>query len=656
MKKTNRILSLLFTLVLSLSYAAGCTTEGTSSSAPSSEDAETSVEKTWEKSGYQLVNNGNSEYVVVLPASPTSNEYTAAEELKYFLKEATGAELSVVKESDYAISDKSAVICIGETNYADKKGVKTDGTLDRSGYIMKTIDNQLFIRSDGDGLGCVYGVYDLLESSIGYRYYYTDEIYFEETDTVELYEYDEVVDPDFDFRTMSTWNAFLHTNEDYMRRMRTFRRDYNWGWTGEVHIQTRKGGIIPKDEWYDLHKFGTVTEDGQPDHWFSKTGDQLCWMAGEEMYQEAAKDIFERITMEPDKTYFPVSQADTLMFCDCDRCLQAKADWAYNDAGLQLYFLNRVASYVNEWVERDFPGREVRLITLAYYATEEPPVKQDANGKWVAYDERFENIASNIDFYFAPIYTDYSKPLESVENEDVYSNLVKWEDYLEGKENRFLLYTYDTNFHYFFYNFNNFDTFTMQLQTYAEHGVDYVHSQGANGTNQPCFQELRYFVESQILWDTSKNYDELANEFIEHFYKDAAKEIREYYDFTRMRYEQAEVLLNKTFTTIYANIGDKDIWTEGAVNAMDDIFTRAYQKIAHYQTEDPAMYTKLYNRIKELELTVIYTKLKNYSTNYTQAELNLLVDDFNYYVMKFDINCIKEGGVATVGLFDNLKK
>ncbi len=672
MKKFNRILALVFSALFTLSCFAGCKKNKEESSSESQsesvkESQSESVftppvesESSYEKSGHTIINNGVSEYVIVVPAEPKANEYTAAEELQYFIKLSTKATMQIVTEAEYSVKQDSAVICIGDTAFADQKGVKTDGGLDSSGYVMKTVGNQLFIRSDGDGLGCVYAVYDLLESSIGYRYYYTDEIYYEEKSTVELYKYDLVVDPDYDFRAMSTWNAFLYSNPTYMRRMRTNKMNEGWAWSGEMHQQLREGGVIPKSsEGYNKHRYGTTkTVDGVevPDHWVSETGDQLCWTAGEEMYEQAAKDIFERIKSEPTKVYFGVGQADTTLYCSCERCKAAMADWALNDAGLQIHFINRVSSYVNEWVERDFPGREIRLVIFAYYSTETPPVKKDENGKWVPYSDKVTLTADNVDIYFAPIYTDYSKPLTAVENQDEYNNLVMWSDYLEGRENQFLLYTYDTNFHYFFYNFNNFDTFASQIRTYSEFGVDYVHSQGANNTNQPCFQEMRYFVESQILWDNSKNYDELVNEFMGAFYKDAASEIREYYDLIRMRYEQATVLNGKQFTSIYANIGDKTIWTEGVVDAIDDIFERAYQKIEHYQFNNPAMYVKLRDRIKELELTNTYTKLSYYSSNYTQSEINALVDEFSYYVLKFDINMVKENGNSTTGLFDYLKK
>lgn len=651
MKNNIKITAFILACAIGFSVFYGC------ASCKKNEDTTIDDKPRYEESGYTLVNNGLSEYVIVLPESPNTNEYTASDELVYFLEEATGAKLSVKTEKTYTPTDNAAIISIGNTAIAKKVGVKTDGTLGNSGYIMKTVGNQLYIISDGNSLGCIYAVYDLLESTVGYRYYYTDEIYYETKSTVSLFQYDITADPSFDFRAISTWNSFLYTHEDYMRRTRTQRKDENWIMAGEMHMQTNY--ILPKSEWLSTHKYGTTkVENGETiaDHWYSKTADQLCWTAGEEMYKEAANDIIELIEKDPTKTYFGVGQADSLLFCDCERCEKAKADWALNDAGLQMYFINRVAYYVNTWVAENCPERNIRLVIFAYYATEEPAVKKDENGKWVAYSEKTSFVYDNIDIYFAPIGTDYSKSLTAVENEDVYQNLQKWSDLLDGRKNTFMLYTYDTNFHYYFYNFNNFDTFGIQALEYSAAGVDYIHSQGANNTNQPTFQEMRYFVESQMLWDTSRNYDELVNEFMEHFYKDAKEEIREYYDLTRMRYEQAIVLDGRNITTIYSSIGEKTIWTEGVVGAFDNIFERAYAKIEHYKTENSAMYEKLYNRIKELELTVIYTKLANYTNNYTQAEINSLVEEFNRYVAKFDINLVRENGSSTLGLFDSYKK
>ena len=650
-KKIFKICSVALALV-TLFAVSGCKDKEESTQS-STEEVEV-----LEKSGYKLVNGGISEYRILLAENSLENELVAAQELQNFLYEATGATLPILYGDN--VADNAPIISIGQTERADAASLSVEGLdLDRSGYLMKTVGNSLYIIADEqfEGLGCVYAVYDMLEDCIDYRYYHSDEIHFNQKQSVELYKYDDVITPTFDFR--STWYPSLN-DEEHRRRLRYFQFNEEYGW--KAHTQTDV--IVDKKDYLADHAFGATkaveNADGSimevPDHWFSnKAAQQLCWTAGEELEYVAASDLYNNIKANPDKLYFQMGQADNTGFCSCERCEKAKAEWAMNDAGLQINFANNVTKLINEWVKRDYPeGRDVRIVLFAYMGTNVPPVVEKAEGQWVAFSEKVKPI-SNIYFEYAPIYTNYSYTLEDVENEDTYKDLLKWNDFL-GEKGRLMLWTYETNFHHFLYQFNNFATFREQLATYAENNVDYIFSQGAALTNQPCFQEMRLFVESQLMWDINKNYTELVNEFMYAFYKDAAPEMLEYYNLIKMRYEQMEALFGYEFSTIYSDIGSKQIWTAGVVDAISGIFERAYAKIEHYKTENPEMYTKLYERMKEIELTLIYTKLRYYRGDYSQEVINQMVDDFNYYSSKFDINRVQENGAATQGMFDAYKK
>ena len=650
-KKGLKICSLVLALV-TLFAVSGCK-DTQQDSQPSTEEVQV-----LEKSGYKLVNGGISEYRILLAEKSLKNELVAAQELQTFLYQSTGATLPILYGDD--VAENAPIISIGQTERADAASLSVDGLeLNRSGYLMKTVGNSLYIIADEqfEGLGCVYAVYDLLEDCIDYRYYHSDEIRVAEKQNVELYKYDDVVTPTFDFR--STWYPSLN-EEEHRRRLRFFQFNEEYGW--KAHTQT--GVIVNKNIYFADHAFGVTktveNEDGSttevPDHWFSNmAAQQLCWTAGEEMEYVAASDLYNNIVNNPDKLYFQIGQADNTGYCTCERCEKAKAEWAMNDAGLQINFANNVTKLINQWVARDYPeGRDVRIVLFAYMGTNIPPVVKNAEGKWVAFSEKVKPI-SNVYFEYAPIFTNYSYTLEDVENVDTYTDLLKWNDFL-GEKGRLMLWTYETNFHHFLYQFNNFATFREQLATYAENNVDYIFSQGAALTNQPCFQEMRLFVESQLMWDINKNYAELVNEFMYAFYKDAAPEMLEYYNLIKMRYEQMEILYGHEFSTIYSDIGSKQIWTPGVVNAISGIFERAYAKIEHYKTEDPAMYTKLYERMKEVEITLMYTKLSFYHGDYSQETINQLVDDFNYYTSKFGILVVKENGATLQGMFDAYKK
>ena len=105
------------------------------------------------KSGHMLAVGGNTEYVILLPESNTSNEYLAANELSDIIFAATGARLEVVNEGKYEVVDGAPLISIGNTKLAEECNVRTDNTdLLRSGYFVKTVENRLFVMSDGDGI------------------------------------------------------------------------------------------------------------------------------------------------------------------------------------------------------------------------------------------------------------------------------------------------------------------------------------------------------------------------------------------------------------------------------------------------------------------------------------------------------------------------
>ena len=609
-----------------------------------------------EKTGYQLVQSGISEYVILLAADAQANEALAAQELQTVLYASTGARLGIVYENEYNVDSDTPLISIGETALAAQAGIlKGDENLKRSGYVIKTAGNRLFIAADGNALGCVYAVYDVLEDTVGYRYYYTDEIYYETKADVALYKYDDLVKPTFDFR--STWYPSLTNDEDYRRHLRYFMFNEEYGF--KAHQQTLT--VVNYDTHKAAHGWGAtkVNQNGEevPDHWFSNNGEeQLCWTAGEEMEKQAAQDIYNNIQANPDKLYFQIGQADNTKFCTCSRCLAAIDEWAYNNAGLQINWANHVVELVDQWVQRDYPeGRDVRIVVFAYMGTEVPPVVKNGSGAWVPYSDKVRPH-EKLYFEYAPIFTDYSKPLEHEDNADTYNNLVEWNALLT-EEGRMSVWTYETNFSNYMYNFNNFHTFQTQMRTYAENGIDNMFSQGAGLTNQPCFQAMRLFVESQLMWDISKNYASLVQEFMAAFYKDAAAEMKEYYDLIRMRYEQARLTYNSDFSSIYSDIGSREIWSDSVVDAISRLFERAYEKIAHYKTQDPAMHQKLYDRIKELEVSLLYTKLSYYRANYSQSELNAYIDDFNYYTAKCGITLVREHAeFTTTGMFDEYKQ
>lgn len=559
-----------------------------------------------EATDFKLVDNGSSSYKIVLPKEATEFTQFAAEELQYFMKEATGAELAVVSEDEASNAD--AIISIGATSVANAGGVTVaaEDELGVSGYKIKTVDDDIYILGDikADSEGVLYGVYDFLLDAIDLKVYASDEIAFTESENVPIYAYDNIVKPSFDERSLSYYD--LRMDHTYMRRMRFFDFYSTEKWALFGHSQVSQ--ILP------------FTEEHA--EWYCPGGGQLCWAAGDEMEKAFAANLIEKIKENTTATYFMLGQEDTTNLCSCDKCLAGTSDDMYgNYTGLQVAFLNDVIEIVEEWREQNQPDREIRYVCFSYQVSLLPPVKEDADGNFTPYHEDCVP-ADELYVLFAPIEADFSEKLNSPENKRTYNALLGWE-YLIG--DRLLVYEYDTNFKAYFMNFNNFEVVQEHYQEYIDHGVKLMYSQGPVNTYIPSFTEMRIFVESQLMWDNTKDYNDLVNEFMAVYFKDAAPAMRDYYDFIRQNY-----LEGRNTGQIYAFLDQPQYYTFEDMQEMEGYIEDALKAIEPLRNTDNELFSTLYYRIKKESMSVLWLKLKTFSLYYEEDELHKTALEFYY--------------------------
>ena len=110
MKNLTKVISLLLCAVMLFALA-------------SCNQNDTPTNNKLDKTAYNLVQSGVSEYKIVVAATATDNERFAANELSNFLNLATGAELEIVTDEEYTSSD--AIISIGNTKQAQSANERT---------------------------------------------------------------------------------------------------------------------------------------------------------------------------------------------------------------------------------------------------------------------------------------------------------------------------------------------------------------------------------------------------------------------------------------------------------------------------------------------------------------------------------------------------
>lgn len=601
-----------------------------------------------------LVQQGASNYVLVLPNYALKYETFAAEELAYFVEQATGCRLETVTET--TVPEGKKYISLGKTNqfmaaFPEETLAEVDGTM--SSYLIASKDDNIYIAGSDDhrGQAVLWGVYDILSDLIGYTYYHNDEIYYAESADVNLWQYERnVVVPSFDMRTHSTNYIYAFPNDTHGTRLRyiNFSRGLEWDPMTIGHSQVYIF-LAPRDQDQNGVRYG----DSHPE-WFldptapgvAKNENQLCWTAGgdpeslDEMQTVIAEKMLNFVQMDSEATFFMLGQQDTEYVCQCAGCTKALNEWGGSACGLQIDFVNGVIEKTEAMLAQQAPGREVLYAVYAYKPTETPPVKTDENGNYVPYSDRIIPH-EKLRVFFAPVRLNFGFPFDSPHNADAYKNLLGWDAVCTDEQ--LMVYTYDLNIHQYFVNFFNLGTIASHMQDYEKAGVSYLLSQGVSDSNAPCFDELRSYCISRLMWDTSLNTQELAADFIDHYYKDAADAMQTLFDmiveqnawFLAVEDPGSGVATGLTYNTT--------CYPRAFVEKMDAQIFAAMDAIAHLESTDAEQYALLKARIMKEYLSNIYLKMVLYKDFYTESEINEMEEIWNTYTQYWNLKCGGEG-------------
>lgn len=584
-----------------------------------------------------FVKNNFSEYKIVIPSRQMERVQMAANEIQSFISEAADCFIPVINETEVKRTDK--IISLGPTTQFNETFEDFDLSplnLTISSFFMSTRDNNIYIYSNptDNGHGVLYGAYQMLEDMIDYKFYMQDEIYYKEVNDINLLQYNDwFTKPSFDGRAIGNYtNSFDNTICNRYRLFNQYRGD-EWA---DLYGHSQMGKFVKPNDPDPKNPSQTLVKSHRD--WFMSNMAQLCWSAGEELERYVADRFIYFIQKYPKATYFMFGQEDNKYSCDCDRCLAKQENECLNAAGLQVAFMNNVINLVEQWIAENDPTREIKYVVFGYYATKEPPVVLNAQGQYVPYTNSVIPHKKLYIFY-APIECNFAVPLNSPINKELYDILQGWNAITKNT----MMYLYDVNFHDYFINFNNFSTAKEMYQTCQDNGVAYMYTQGAMDSYVSGLDDMRNYVESNLMWDLSKDYDTLARDFMDHFYKDGSDDMWEYYTLYKDAYARY-MAANVGQGGIYGHVTNGELFPYALVRRFDKCIHDAMTKISDYEFTNPALYKTLKDRIMKEYLLVIYLKIVLWKDNYTESERREMKEIFQYYTSYYNITRLCEGG------------
>lgn len=601
--------------------------------APSTEQGKPDV------TGTNIVENGTSEYQIVIPEESDNATDFAATDLAEFIRLSTGVNLPIVSDSGLSYNESSKYISLGQTTLLEQAGVTiTKEQLGESGYIIKTIGNSLFIAgiTAPTFQGTTCGIYDFLYDAIGWKYYAADEIVYEKTDTIPLYALDKEVRPSIDIRCLAMHSIMSDRIANYRLRLISNNGDV---WSTFTH--TLITVYLPVDKYAEAH----------PD-WYVGGNQQLC-LTNEEMIQELILRVEEMLDKDPNTTKVMLGHEDNNTVCQCDNCMAVAAKYGNVYSGVELELTIKVAEAVDKWAEANYPGRKISYAFFAYGPTINAPVTYDEATDTFTANCPDTVIPDNVGVLIAPIAMNFSKAPQDPENQAAYIQMRAW-NYLFGGKN-IAVWNYALNAYSYFFNFNNFGVAKDYYAFYEEIGTNYIYDQGYYDSNICTFEDLRTYVQSQLMWDASQSYEDLAYDFMEHYYGPASDAIKDYYNSVRAHYHYLEQN-NAASGTVFFLLDDKNIWPIGVVNDFLSCFDDAFTALEPLKETDPDRYQVLYSRVQKERLSPIYMMLSYYIDQLSDEEKNGYIEDFEIYTKMFGIQSARENSFGLQSLIDGWKK
>jgi len=442
-----------------------------------------------------IAQDGTAKAVIVVAEDAPEPVQHAAAELADFLRQISGATFAISHTLD---ADKSRLLVGAQAAKLVDANFSTDG-LDHDGIIIRTAGNDL-ILAGGYPRGTLYAVYTFLEDEMGCRWWSSKVSTIPKKPTITVGTLNVRYVPTLEYREPFWFDAHdgdwsvrnkCNGNSNRLDDKRGGRHRYE----GFVHTFYP---LIPPDKYFEAHPEWFSEIDGKRGHKRA----QLC-LTNEQMRVELVKNLKERLRKNPGATIASVSQNDWHGNCQCSKCAAIEKEEG-SPAGLMLRFVNAVA----EDIEQEFPN--VAISTLAYQYTRKPP--------------RITRPRDNVIVRLCSIECSFSVPLSHERNSTFRDDIVGWSKICD----RLYIWDYTTNFRHHIMPHPNLRVLGPNVKFFVDHSVKGIFEQGAYTTNGAEMAELRAWVLAKLLWDPTRDGQELIDEFIDGYYGPAGPYIQEY--------------------------------------------------------------------------------------------------------------------------------
>jgi len=548
-----------------------------------------------------IVSRGKAACSILLPAQPTTQDRKAADDLRQWVAEMSGAALPIVTEGTRV---RGKVISVGRTALLQKE-VAPAADLRDEGYGIAVKRGNLFLWG-GRTRGVINAVYALLEEDLGCRWYTKDSFRLPRTPTLRAAPVPRTYTPQLRLRDPFYWVSFDAT---WSLRNRTNAPSASvpeeWGGRidyGPLFVHTFHQ-LMPPERYFAEHpEYYALDASGR------RYSYQLC-TTNPDTVRIVTEAVLKAFRENPHAELASVFKMDGGGICHCPTCKQLR-DAEGADMACQLYMVNRVA----EAVEREFP--RATIDTLAYLDTIGVP-KTVRPRKNVAIRLCNDTVGS------------WTHPFTPAEKCDVAKLVQAW----SAVCGRIYIWDYNINFSHYQAPMPNMEVIADNIRFWVRNRAEGIMTQANYQTPGSERDEMRSWVIAKLMWDPTLDLNALMLDFAYGHYGKAAPAIVQYDELLRqagvdhakelesppggIRYEMDHPFLSKEF-----------------LDKATALFGRA-MALAESDT--------IRRRVERAEMPVLYVKLMR-GPGFVGDQYPAILERFERTAREIGITHTREGG------------
>ena len=573
-----------------------------------------------------LASSGKADYVILLPAQPTSQEKKASQDLALHLQEITQAAFPVVLETEEKLSSSTRIISVGRTELLDNTHLAAKTVdLGDEGYAIAADGDNLFLFG-GKMRGPLFAVFAFLEEDLGVRWFTPDLTFVQAIPDLQFKPILRTFVPHFELRQpmiIETDNEIwaLRNNVNVMAHFAAIRQEW--------------GGSIPMGKnLYFVHTFNELMPKWKyfkdhPDYFSIRGGKrsshQLC-----ASHPDVARIIIAELLsrVKTGREIFSVSANDGGGYCQCPQC-KGSDDAEGSGSAALLRMVNTVAAGVAE----EYP--DVRVIHLAYTQG------TDIAPRTVApHDNVIVQFCTPADAWMWP-FVPYTQTRITKER------LNGWID----KGSSVYIWDYVTNYSHALLPFPNMKVVAENIRFFADNKANGIFLEG-NLNSGSDRGSLRAWVWAKLLWDPTLDSQQLIREFTYGYYGPAAEPMQQYNELLNQIYNEnfprfkAEYEMGKELLYHIRYDPSAVFLSKGPfLGQASRLFEQAESLAGKSEDAD------ILRRVKLAKLPLLYTKLcrgpglfyhKVYHFHESKEAYSAMIDEFESITRNENITIVSE--------------